>query len=202
MPTYHNAGGGYPNVSAPARQAKLDGNQNHHTIPSNVTSHPLIQNSTQHNVPSNLSASNIPSHPVSPTMTTHSNVTTPNITSHMNTGSTPVILTSNVTNPSNPAALSVNPRHEVKLNAMPYVFVVPCTREMTPLFEQTIGGSNQFYISRRFIILFYKYYINIIELIKLYNILYIIYINKLYRFMIIKYFDNRRKFRFISYLNL
>lgn len=157
MPTYHNAGGGYPNVSAPARQAKLDGNQNHHTIPSNVTSHPLIQNSTQHNVPSNLSASNIPSHPVSPTMTTHSNVTTPNITSHMNTGSTPVILTSNVTNPSNPAALSVNPRHEVKLNAMPYVFVVPCTREMTPLFEQTIGGSNQFYISRRFIILFYKY---------------------------------------------
>ncbi|KAG9436921.1 Tyrosine-protein kinase CSK [Apis mellifera carnica] len=120
MPTYHNAGGGYPNVSAPARQAKLDGNQNHHTIPSNVTSHPLIQNSTQHNVPSNLSASNIPSHPVSPTMTTHSNVTTPNITSHMNTGSTPVILTSNVTNPSNPAALSVNPRHEVKLNAMPW----------------------------------------------------------------------------------
>lgn len=126
MPTYHNAGGGYPNVSAPARQAKLDGNQNHHTIPSNVTSHPLIQNSTQHNVPSNLSTSNIPSHPVSPTMTTHSNVTSANITSHMNTGSSPVILTSNVTNPSNPAALSANPRHEVKLNAMPYVFV-SCT---------------------------------------------------------------------------
>lgn len=141
MPTYHNAGGGYPNVSAPARQAKLDGNQNHHTIPSNVTSHPLIQNSTQHNVPSNLSASNIPSHPVSPTMTTHSNVTTPNITSHMNTGSPPVILTSNVTNPSNPAALSVNPRHEVKLNAMPYVFV-PCTREIIPVskrLEDRIG---------------------------------------------------------------
>lgn len=124
MPTYHNAGGGYPNVSAAARQAKLDGNQNHHTIPSNVTSHPLIQNSTQHNVPSNLSASNIPSHPVSPTMTTHSNVTSPNITSHMNTGSPPVILTStNLANPSNPAALSANPRHEVKLNAMPYVFI-------------------------------------------------------------------------------
>ncbi|KZC13937.1 Tyrosine-protein kinase CSK, partial [Dufourea novaeangliae] len=121
MPTYHNAGGGYPNVSAPARQAKLDGNQNHHTIPSNVTSHPLLQNSTtQHNVPSNLSASNIPSHPVSPTMTTHPNVTAPSITSHMNTGSPPVILTTNVTNPSNPTALPVNPRHEVKLNAMPW----------------------------------------------------------------------------------
>ncbi|KOX76660.1 hypothetical protein WN51_11013 [Melipona quadrifasciata] len=115
MPTYHNAGGGYPNVSAPVRQAKLDGN--HHTIPSNVTSHPLIQNSTQHNVPSNLSASNIPSHPVSPTMTTHSSVTTPNITNHMNTASPPVILTPNVTpnvtpNSGNPAALPVNPRHE------------------------------------------------------------------------------------------
>ena len=133
MPTYHNAGGGYPNVSAPARQAKLDGNQNHHTIPSNVTSHPLIQNSTQHNVPSNLSASNIPSHPVSPTMTTHSNVTSPNITSHMNTGSPPVILTSNVTNPGNPAALSVNPRHEVKLNAMPYVFASCTMRDYTPI---------------------------------------------------------------------
>lgn len=121
MPTYHNAGGGYPNVSAPTRQAKLDGNQNHHTIPSNVTSHPLIQNSTQHSVPSNLTASNIPSHTVSPTMTTHSNVTTPNITTHMNTASSPVILTSNVINPGNTNALPINPRHEVKLNAMPYV---------------------------------------------------------------------------------
>lgn len=124
MPTYHNAGGGYPNVSAPARQAKLDGNQNHHTIPSNVTSHPLIQNSTQqqqqqHSVSSNLTG-NIPSHPVSPTMTTHSNVTASNITTHMNTASSPVILTSNAINPgANTTAL---PRHEVKLNAMPYVF--------------------------------------------------------------------------------
>ncbi|XP_067214764.1 tyrosine-protein kinase CSK-like isoform X5 [Linepithema humile] len=126
MPTYHNAGGGYPNVSAPARQAKLDGNQNHHTIPSNVTSHPLIQNSIQqqqqqHSVPSNLTAGNIPSHPVSPTMTTHSNVTASNITTHMNTASSPVILTSNVINPgANTTALPVNPRHEVKLNAMPW----------------------------------------------------------------------------------
>lgn len=125
MPTYHNAGGGYPNVSAPARQAKLDGNQNHHTIPSNVTSHPLIQNSIQqqqqqHGVPSNLTTGNIPSHPVSPTMTTHSSVTTPSITTHMNTASTPVILTSNTINPSNTTALPVNPRHEVKLNAMPW----------------------------------------------------------------------------------
>jgi len=130
MPTYHNAGGGYPNVSAPARQAKLDGNQNHHTIPSNVTSHPLIQNTIQqqqqqqqqqHGLPSNLTTGNIPSHPVSPTMTTHSSVTTPSITTHMNTASTPVILTSNIINPGNTTALPVNPRHEVKLNAMPYV---------------------------------------------------------------------------------
>lgn len=129
MPTYHNAGGGYPNVSAPARQAKLDGNQNHHTIPSNVTSHPLIQNSTQqHSVPSNLTAGNIPSHPVSPTMTTHSSVTAPNITTHMNTASTPVILTSNAINPGNTTALPVNPRHEVKLNAMPYVSIAGLTR--------------------------------------------------------------------------
>lgn len=122
MPTYHNAGGGYPNVSAPARQAKLDGNQNHHTIPSNVTSHPLIQNNIQqHSVPSNLTAGSIPSHPVSPTMTTHSSVTTSNIT-HMNTTSSPVILTSNAINPGvNTTALPANPRHEVKLNAMPYV---------------------------------------------------------------------------------
>lgn len=116
-------------MSAPARQAKLDGNQNHHTIPSNVTSHPLIQNSTQqqqqqqqHSVPSNLSAGNIPSHPVSPTMTTHSSVTTPNITTHVNAAPSPVILTSNAINPgANTTALPVNPRHEVKLNAMPYV---------------------------------------------------------------------------------
>lgn len=126
MPTYHNAGGGYPNVSAPARQAKLDGNQNHHTIPSNVTSHPLIQNSIQqqqqqHGVPSNLTTGNIPSHPVSPIMTTHSSVTIPSITTHMNTVSTPVILTSNTINPGNTTALPVNLRHEVKLNAMPYV---------------------------------------------------------------------------------
>ncbi|XP_014600870.1 PREDICTED: tyrosine-protein kinase CSK-like isoform X1 [Polistes canadensis] len=120
MPTYHNAGGGYPNVSAPARQAKLDGNQNHHTIPSNVTSHPLIQNTTSHIAPPNLSASNIPSHPVSPTMTTHSSVTSSNLTSHLNTASSPVLLTSNVTNPGNTTVLSANPRHEVKLNAMPW----------------------------------------------------------------------------------
>ncbi|KAI4491680.1 hypothetical protein M0804_003072 [Polistes exclamans] len=112
MPTYHNAGGGYPNVSAPARQAKLDGNQNHHTIPSNVTSHPLIQNTTSHIAPPNLSASNIPSHPVSPTMTTHSSVTSSNLTSHLNTASSPVLLTSNVTNPGNTTVLSANPRHE------------------------------------------------------------------------------------------
>ncbi|XP_031780509.1 tyrosine-protein kinase CSK isoform X2 [Nasonia vitripennis] len=42
MPTYHNAGCGYPNVSAAAarhHQSKLDGNQNHHhhtTIPSHI----------------------------------------------------------------------------------------------------------------------------------------------------------------------
>lgn len=130
MPTYHNAGGVYPNVSAPARQAKLDGNQNHHTIPSNVTSHSLIQNSTQqHSVPSNLTAGNIPSHPVSPTMTTHSNVTTPNITTHVNTASSPVILTSNAINSgANTTSLPVNPRHEVKLSAMPYVLIYNRTR--------------------------------------------------------------------------
>ncbi|KYM97655.1 PREDICTED: tyrosine-protein kinase CSK-like [Cyphomyrmex costatus] len=146
MPTYHNAGGGYPNVSAPARQAKLDGNQNHHTIPLNVTSHPLIQNNTQqqqqqqqqrqqqqqqqHSVPSNLTPGSIPSHPVSPMMTTHSSVTTSNITTHMNTTSSPVILTSNAINPgANTTALPTNPRHEVKLNAMPW-FHGKISREM------------------------------------------------------------------------
>jgi len=149
MPTYHNAGGGYPNVSAPARQAKLDGNQNHHTIPSNVTSHPLIQNSTQqqqqqqqHSVPSNLSAGNIPSHPVSPTMTTHSSVTTPNITTHVNAAPSPVILTSNVINPgANTTALPVNPRHEVKLNAMPYVSSLYHTLSLT-FTDVTISKSR------------------------------------------------------------
>jgi hypothetical protein len=57
-------------------------------------------------------------------MTTHSSITTPSITTHMNTASTPaVILTSNIINPGNTTALPVNPRHEVKLNAMPYVLL-------------------------------------------------------------------------------
>jgi hypothetical protein len=64
-------------------------------------------------------------------MTTHSSVTASNITTHMNTASSPVILTSNAINPgANTTALPVNPRHEVKLNAMPYVLF---------LFYSTIG---------------------------------------------------------------
>ena len=125
MPTYHNAGGGYPNVSVPARQGKLDGNQNHHTtIPSNVTSHSLIQNTTQHSVPTNVIGSNMLPHPVSPIMTSHAGVTSANVTTHMNPVPSPVILTPNVTtNPGNTTAISANPRHEVKLNAMPYVAI-------------------------------------------------------------------------------
>lgn len=121
MPTYHNAGGVYPNVSAPARQAKLDSNQNHHTIPSTITNHSLIHNTTQHSNSSNHTTSNIPSHPVSPIMTTHSNITSQNVTSHINALSSPVIITSNSTNSGNSNVLPTNPRHEVKLNAMPYV---------------------------------------------------------------------------------
>ncbi|XP_066583173.1 tyrosine-protein kinase CSK isoform X3 [Prorops nasuta] len=120
MPTYYNAGGGYPNVSAPAQQTKLDGNQNHHTIPLNITSHALLQNTTQHTVPSNLPSSNIPSHPVSPTMNTHSSVTSTNLTTHLNATTPAVILTSNLSNPGNTNVLSANSRHEVKLNAMPW----------------------------------------------------------------------------------
>ncbi|XP_034944024.1 tyrosine-protein kinase CSK [Chelonus insularis] len=129
MPTYHNAGAGYPNVSAPARQTKVDGNQNHHTIPSNVTAQSLFQNALQSmqtiqsihsisSIPSNLTGSNMLPHPVSPIMTTHSSVTTQNAPTHMSPVSSPVILTPNITNPSNTAL--VNTRHEVKLNAMPW----------------------------------------------------------------------------------
>lgn len=122
MPTYHNAGGVYPNLSAPARQAKLDSNQNHHhTIPSTITNLSLLHNTTQHSNSSNLTASNISSHPVSPIMTTHSNITSQNVTSHINALPTPVIITSNSTNSGNTNVLPTNPRHEVKLNAMPYV---------------------------------------------------------------------------------
>lgn len=131
MPTYHNAGAGYPNVSAPARQSKVDGNQNHHTIPSNITAHSLLQNALQsmqsiqsiHSIPSlpsNLTGTNMLPHPVSPIMTTHSSVTSQNIPTHMSPMPSPVILTpSVVTNPNNTTALSANMRHEVKLNAMP-----------------------------------------------------------------------------------
>ncbi|XP_024945239.1 tyrosine-protein kinase CSK isoform X2 [Cephus cinctus] len=122
MPTYHNAGGGYPNVSAATHQAKLDGNQNHHTIPSSVMSHSLIQNTSQpqHPISSNLTAPNVPSHPVSPTMTTHSNLTPHNVASHPNALSSPIILPTNATNSGNTPTSLVNPRHEVKLNAMPW----------------------------------------------------------------------------------
>ncbi|XP_063990705.1 tyrosine-protein kinase CSK-like [Diachasmimorpha longicaudata] len=135
MPTYHNASGGYPNVSAPTRQGKVDGNQNHHTISSNVTAHSIIQNAIQSlqsiqsmhsTIPSiatnNLTGStNMLPHPVSPIMTTHSSVTSQNVQSHMSPVTSPVILTPNaLPNASNLTALSASTRHEVKLNAMPW----------------------------------------------------------------------------------
>ncbi|XP_053598709.1 tyrosine-protein kinase CSK [Microplitis demolitor] len=145
MPTYHNAGASYPNLSALARQGKIDGNQNHHhhTIPSNVTAHSFLQNALQSmqsiqsihhsipSIPSNYSGANMLPHPVSPIMTTtHSSsiVTTQNVvvppTTHMSNSvpSSPVILTPNnsTINPTSNNALSMSTRHEVKLNAMPW----------------------------------------------------------------------------------
>ncbi|XP_046747462.1 tyrosine-protein kinase CSK isoform X1 [Diprion similis] len=121
MPTYHNTGGGYPNISATPHQAKLDGNQNHHTIPSNLTSHnSLSQNTTQHIASSNLHT--VTPLPVSPTMTPHSMST--NVTQSLIHGgnlTTPaVIMASNSGNIANPTPMTNNPRHEVKLNAMPW----------------------------------------------------------------------------------
>lgn len=130
MPTYHNTGGGYPNISATPRQSKLDGNQNHHTIPSNITSHNSLvgqQNATattgttiQQNVSSNLHpiplSANIPPHSVPPNVTSHV------LPSHGNPTTPALILPSNsgniTNNPPGPLA-NQNPRHEVKLNAMP-----------------------------------------------------------------------------------
>lgn len=121
MPTYYNAGGGYPNLSGPGRRTKLDGNQNHHhTIPLNITSHALVQNVVKNLTTSQTTTNNIQqqqpnnTQPVSPTTTTTMATTTTH-TSEINS--------SNVNNAQMPPSLIANnPRHEVKLNAMPLVY--------------------------------------------------------------------------------
>lgn len=48
MPTYHNAGGGYRNISAPARHTKVDNNQNnHHNTTNVVAAQTIIENAIQ-----------------------------------------------------------------------------------------------------------------------------------------------------------
>lgn len=133
MPTYHNAGGGYRNISAPARHTKVDNNQNHHNTTSSnvVAAQTIIENAIQslslieesiHSIPSiNLSGSNnILSHSViTPNMTTHSGVTSQTVsTGHLSPVTSPVIMAPSVV-PNSKCSIEANAKHEVRLNAMP-----------------------------------------------------------------------------------
>ena len=120
MPMYFNVNDGYPNVSALIRQTKLNCNQNHQSLPSNVTTQTIIPIADQQSVSSlNLTTPNNLSNSLC-TMTTHSNVSSTQTASlQTNVVDSAVIITSNITNTSKNTALPINPRHEVKLNAMP-----------------------------------------------------------------------------------
>lgn len=120
MPMYSKVNNGYPsNVSALIRQTLLNCNQNHQSLPSNVTSQTIKPIVDQQPVSSlNLTSLNNLSNTLC-TMTTHSNVSSTQTASlQTNVVDSAVIITSNITTSKN-TALPINPRHEVKLNAMP-----------------------------------------------------------------------------------
>lgn len=129
MPTYHNVGCGYPNVSASAgrHQSKLDGNQNHHmTISSHIvaaataaTSHIVCPEQRQSiSTATALLHAGMTSSPTTTTSTTTITPITTNMTSFA--GSTNSNSNSN-SNVNSNLLVASNARHEVKLNAMPYV---------------------------------------------------------------------------------
>lgn len=118
MPTYHNAGCGYQNVSsattATRQQSKLDGNQNHHTIPSYIVAAASTHLVCQPSCTINSSGSNSSSSIVTSSSSSTSN------SSQAAASMTSLLGLPNSNNSNNSNVLVGNStRHEVKLNAMP-----------------------------------------------------------------------------------